>query len=103
MENVPPALALLLFALLTSFFAIEIFAFCLEPALRSASATAFFIAFDDIVAPETESTSTLPLLRILSMTAFALLKYSGVSVWDITLISVSFPSLMVIRTVRGPP
>ena len=67
-------------AFLVSFLTVDILAFCLEPAFRSASATAFLIAFEEIVAPDTESTFTLPLFKILPMTADALLKYSGVSV-----------------------
>lgn len=97
-----------LFVVLLSFstdntFACCSFACCLNPAFRRASATAFFIAFDVIVAPETASTLTLPLFRISFITAFALSKYSGVSECETITISVNFPSLMVMRTVIGPP
>ena len=88
---------------LVSFFLVFSFIFSLDPAFCRAFATASFMAFDDMVAPETESTSTLPFLKISSITARAFLKYSSVSFWDITLMSVNFPFSMVILTVNKPP
>ena len=42
---------------------------CFEPAFWIASATAIFSAFDETVAPEMESTFTLPVLKIWFITA----------------------------------
>ena len=62
-----------LFVVLLSFSTDNTFACCLKPALRMAFATAFLIAFDETVAPETPSTLTLPLLKILFITTDAFL------------------------------
>ena len=84
-------------------FTFEIFAFSLEPACANALDTACLIAFEDIVAPATESTFTLPVLRILSITEDALLKYDGVSLFEITSIFVNLPFFTVTLTANLPP
>ena len=84
-------------------FTFEIFAFSLEPACANALDTACLIAFEDIVAPATESTFTLPVLRILSITEDALLKYDGVSLFEITSIFVNLPFVTVTLTDNLPP
>ena len=84
-------------------FTFEIFAFSLEPACANALDTACLIAFEDIVAPATESTFTLPVLKILSITEDALLKYDGVSLFEITSIFVNLPFFTVTLTANLPP
>ena len=87
---------------LSSFLAFS-FIFSFEPAFWRAFKTASFRAFDDMVAPVTESTSTFPVLKISFIIAEAFLKYSSVSLWDKILMSVNFPFFIVILTVNKPP
>ena len=90
------------FGLLT-FFTYVILGFSFEPAFLKAFATACFMALEDIVAFETESTFTLCDCNIEPIIEEARLKYCGVSPWEIILKSCSFPFSTITLTVNTPP